>query len=104
MDTSERSKAGPSELELGRHLRELRQALALSVQQVAARCRLDVAVIRELELGQHAADLDTLRELAGALGAPLSLIFMLWEAQDPSDDSLEPITPEPPGHQRDEQS
>jgi transcriptional regulator with XRE-family HTH domain len=68
-------------VELGHHLRELRLAQGLDAEQLAQRCRLSADVIRELELGQHRADLDTLMELAVALGIRLSVIFKLWEAQ-----------------------
>lgn len=68
-------------MEFGEHLRELMLALGLDAEQLAQRCRLSVDVIRELELGQHPADFDTLTELAAGLGMRLSVIFQLWEAQ-----------------------
>lgn len=81
MDISERSEPGPSAVQLGLHLRDLRLALGLDEGQLAQRCRLGAEVIGELELGEHPADVETLRELAGALGVRLSVIFMLWESQ-----------------------
>jgi transcriptional regulator with XRE-family HTH domain len=78
---SERTVPGPTAVELGRHLRELRLALGLDAEQLAERGRLSAEVIAELELGQHDADVDTLRALADALGIRLSVIFMLWEAR-----------------------
>ena len=82
MDIIEPTTPGPSALELGTQLRDLRLALGLDMQQLAQRCRLDVVVIRELELGQHRADVDTLRELAAALGVRLSVIFTLVDGRD----------------------
>lgn len=81
MTTSDRPDSGPSTVELGVHLRELRLALGLDPEQLAARCHLGAGVIRELERGEHPADLDTLYELAGALGIRLSVIFKLLEAE-----------------------
>ncbi|WP_181233445.1 helix-turn-helix domain-containing protein [Enhygromyxa salina] len=66
---------------MGRHLRDLRLALNLEIEQLTERCRLDAEVIHALERGEHPADLDTLTELAGGLGIPLHMIFTMWEAQ-----------------------
>jgi transcriptional regulator with XRE-family HTH domain len=72
---------GPSEVQLGRHLRELRCTLGLEVAQLAQRCGLDEQVIEALELGHHGADVATLRTLAKGLGVRVGVIFALWERQ-----------------------
>ncbi|WP_181197189.1 helix-turn-helix domain-containing protein [Enhygromyxa salina] len=68
-------------MELGRHLRQLRLDLSLGEEQVATRSGLQIEVIRALELGQHAADVDTLRSFAQALDMGLGELFTLWERQ-----------------------
>jgi hypothetical protein len=72
---------GPSEEELGHHLRRLRVLLALDVAALATRSGLELEVIEAVEAGRHAADLDTLESLAAGLGLELRIIFALWEQQ-----------------------
>lgn len=72
---------GPTEDDLGRHLRRLRVLLSLDVAALAARSGLTPQVITALEAGRHPADLHTLERLANGLGLQLGIIFALWEQQ-----------------------
>lgn len=70
---------GPSEVQLGAHLRELRRAIGLDLDELARRCGLSVEVLRAIEAGTHRADVRSLRQLARGLGMRVGVIFSLWE-------------------------
>lgn len=70
---------GPSEDDFGAHLRVLREAIDVDLDDLARRCRLDVEVLRALEQGEHCPDLDTMQALATGLGLRLDVMFSLWE-------------------------
>ena len=76
MDTS---LPGPSAVQLGRHLRQLRLVSGLGLEQLARRCGLTVEEIDALETGRHGADVATLRRLAAGLNLGVGMIFALWE-------------------------
>jgi putative transcriptional regulator len=66
--------AGPRRTEKNR-IREIREALGLSVQQAANRAGLTRRGLRLIENGEHTPRLDTARRIADALGAKVSWIF-----------------------------
>jgi DNA-binding XRE family transcriptional regulator len=53
-------------------VREIRKEKGLYQHEVAARARLSVQTVRNVEAGRHEPELPTLRKIAGALGVPLS--------------------------------
>ena len=79
VDEFESLLPGPSEVQLGAHLRELRGAVGLDLGELAARCGLEPDALAAIEDGSHRADVDTLRLLAAGLGIRLGVIFSLWE-------------------------
>jgi DNA-binding XRE family transcriptional regulator len=70
---------GPSEVQLGEHLRQLRLICGLELNQLAKRTGLSVDVLDALERGRHGADVATLRRWAAGLGVGVGMIFALWE-------------------------
>jgi hypothetical protein len=79
VDTLDSLLPGPSEIELGRLLRELRCMQSLETEQLARRSGLEPDVIDALEHGRHSADVATLRRVATGLGIRVGVIFTLWE-------------------------
>ncbi len=53
-------------------VREIRKQKGLYQHELAARARLSVQTVRNVEAGRHEPELPTLRKIAGALGVPLS--------------------------------
>lgn len=53
-------------------VREIRKERGLYQHEVAARAKLSVQTVRNVEAGRHEPELPTLRKIAGALGVPLS--------------------------------
>jgi transcriptional regulator with XRE-family HTH domain len=53
-------------------VREIRKEKGLYQHEVAARAKLSVQTVRNVEAGRHEPELPTLRKIAGALGVPLS--------------------------------
>ncbi|PRP98297.1 anaerobic benzoate catabolism transcriptional regulator [Enhygromyxa salina] len=70
-----REKSNPKHVAFGRHLRALRQARALTPENLAKLSGLAVDTIRGLEQGASSPSLDTLRRLAGGLDMQLSTLF-----------------------------
>lgn len=79
VDELEALLPGPSEAQLGAHLRELRLAIGLDLDELARRCGLSVEAIQAIEAGTHQADVRSLRLLASGLGMRVGVIFSLWE-------------------------
>jgi hypothetical protein len=79
MDNVDTLLPGPSEVQLGRLLQELRCMQGLETEQLARRSALEVDVIDALEHGRHGADVATLRRVAIGLGIRVGVIFTLWE-------------------------
>ena len=65
----------PEHDSLGPHLRLLRCARGLSLDQTAERAGLSVDSLRELEDGHISPALDTLRRLCGVFDLRLSALF-----------------------------
>ena len=57
---------------IGPKVRESRQGLGLSLQQLAARSEVSAAAIHKVERGDMVPTITTLLKLAGALGAPIA--------------------------------
>lgn len=61
--------------EIGRRVRELRQAQKLTLKQLASRTGLSVSLISQIELAKSAASISTLYKIVTALGASFSTFF-----------------------------
>ena len=61
--------------EVGRRLRERRNAAGLTLKQVANRSGLSVSLISQIELGKSAASMSTLHKLATALQVRMTYFF-----------------------------
>jgi transcriptional regulator with XRE-family HTH domain len=57
---------------IGQKVREVRQLLGLSLQQLAARSDVSAAAIHKVERGDMVPTITTLLKLAGALGRPIA--------------------------------
>lgn len=62
-------------LEVGRRLRERRNAGGLTLKQLANRTGLSVSLISQIELGKSAASMSTLHKLATALQVKMTYFF-----------------------------
>ena len=71
--------AEPSDEQLGRHLRRLREWQGLTQQQLATLAGLSLAAVQEAEQGKGGLHLDLLHAFARALNVKLSEIFITWE-------------------------
>ena len=60
---------------VGKRLRERRQALELTLKQLANRTGLSVSLISQIELGKSAASMSTLHKLATALQVRMTYFF-----------------------------
>ena len=58
-----------------KRIAELRKELGLSQAQLAAQCGIRQEHIARIESGRHSAGLDTLIQIATALGAKIDLII-----------------------------
>ena len=56
----------------GEKVRAARKDKGLYQHELAARARLSVQTVRNVEADRHEPELPTLRKIAGALGVPLS--------------------------------
>lgn len=79
VDELESLLPGPSEVQLGALLRELRGLIGIDLEELSARCGLSVEALAAIEAGAHQADVHTLRLVAAGLGIRLGVIFSLWE-------------------------
>lgn len=65
---------------IGPRIRERRQQLGLSLQQLAARCVVSAAAIHKVERGDMVPTITTLLKIASALGRPVS--YFVGEGAD----------------------
>ena len=79
VDEVESRLPGPSEVQLGALLRELRSVIGMELDELSACCGLSVEALAAIEAGTHQADVHTLSRLAAGLGIRLGVIFSLWE-------------------------
>ena len=79
VDSLDELLPGPSESQLGQHLRQLRLISGLELDELADRSGISVDDLDALERGRHGADVATLRRLAAGLGVRVGMIFALWE-------------------------
>lgn len=56
----------------GERVREIRKGRGLYQHELAARAKLSVQTVRNVEADRHEPELPTLRKIAGALGVPLA--------------------------------
>lgn len=69
----------PMEMRLGRVIRQRRQDLKLTLNELASVASISAAMLSRLETGQTSASLDVLIRIGGALGIELSELFRLAE-------------------------
>lgn len=81
LDTSETS---PKQTNVGDKIKELRESLMLSQEQLAERCGCDASVINDLEAGALAPSLAPLIQITRALGVRLGTLL-------DDDESLGPV-------------
>ena len=62
-------------LRIGRRIAEIRKEQALTQAQVAERCGLQQAHIARIEAGRYSVGLDTLAQIAEALGRKIDFII-----------------------------
>lgn len=73
------------EQSLGTRLRSVRHELGLSLQEVAARSKLSIGVISQIERGQTSPTFRSLRLLSGALEMPIESFFNQPPVPEPTD-------------------
>jgi transcriptional regulator with XRE-family HTH domain len=71
VDAAERGSWEPIVGAIGPKVREARQGLGLSLQQLAARSEVSAAAIHKVERGDMVPTITTLLKLSGALGRPI---------------------------------
>jgi transcriptional regulator with XRE-family HTH domain len=72
VDAAARGSWEPIVGAIGPKLREARQQLGLSLQQLAARAEVSAAAIHKVERGDMVPTITTLLKLAGAVGRPIA--------------------------------
>lgn len=63
------------EIEVGAHVRRLREQQKLSLRAISERCGLSINAISQIERGEVSPTITTLGRLAGALGLPITDFF-----------------------------
>lgn len=76
--------AGGSDLSLGASIRQIRQQKQMTVEQLAQSSGLSIALISKIERGLGNPSINSLRQIAKALGVPTALFFAS-ESNDGSD-------------------
>ena len=69
------------EAAIGRKVRELRQALGVTISDLARSTDLSVGMVSKIENGQTSPSLSTLKALAGALNVPISMLFQEFDVR-----------------------
>ena len=67
--------AEPITVALGRAIRERRDDLGLSQEQLAARCELHRTYLADVERGNRNPSLESIESIAKGLGVPVSELF-----------------------------
>ena len=89
VDRSRQPPRGPSDEEFGRHVRQQRERLGLSLDEFAARAELSVETVEELEAGLRVPMYPELWALARGLGlGDPGALFRRWERRGGDDESL----------------
>ena len=68
-----------AKIQLGENVRRCRNAVGLSQEQLALRIGLGQGYISQIESGQHNPTLETIAELASALGTSVENLFREYE-------------------------
>lgn len=68
--------------QFGDHIRNLRQARALTQEGLAERSGLSVDAVRRIERGAFSPSLETVRKLASGLEISLRTLFQTFERED----------------------
>lgn len=72
--TNEGVKNIDERLRIGQRIAELRKERGMTQTQLAERCRLQQAHIARIEAGKHSVGLDTLAQIADALGMQVDFL------------------------------
>lgn len=99
--TEQESASAPSGAQLGRTIRTLRKARALTLVQLAARCDLTHSFLSQLERGQVRPSMASLERIAAALGSsPLELMAAAHDAASGRPEPEVAVIPAGPGSRR----
>ena len=78
----EESKNNSERLRIGQRIAELRKERGLTQTQLAERCGLQQAHIARIEAGRYSVGLDTLAQIANALGMVIDFVKPQMSSQD----------------------
>ena len=78
----EESKNNSERLRIGQRIAELRKERGLTQTQLAERCGLQQAHIARIEAGRYSVGLDTLAQIADALGMVIDFVKPQMSSQD----------------------
>lgn len=71
---NEETKNNSERLRIGQRIAELRKERGLTQTQLAERCGLQQAHIARIEAGKHSVGLDTLAQIADAMGMQVDFL------------------------------
>lgn len=72
---NEEAKNNSERLRIGQRIAELRKEQGMTQTQLAERCGLQQAHIARIEAGRHSVGLDTLAQIADAMGMKIDFII-----------------------------
>lgn len=78
----EESKNNSERLRIGQRIAELRKERGLTQTQLAERCGLQQAHIARIEAGRYSVGLDTLAQIADAMGMVIDFVKPQMSSQD----------------------
>ena len=78
----EESKNNSERLRIGQRIAELRKERGLTQTQLAERCGLQQAHIARIEAGRYSVGLDTLAQIADAMGMVIDFVKTQMSSQD----------------------
>lgn len=70
--TDQNKKLSEYCIELGKHLRELRQSKGVSIEEIAYKAGIDAQNLRKYELGKQEMKISMLKRIADAFGMSVS--------------------------------
>ena len=73
--TNEETKNNSERLRIGQRIAELRKGQGMTQTQLAERCGLQQAHIARIEAGRYSVGLDTLAQIADAMGMKIDFII-----------------------------
>ena len=73
--TNEETKNNSERLRIGQRIAELRKGQGITQTQLAERCGLQQAHIARIEAGRYSVGLDTLAQIADAMGMKIDFII-----------------------------